>query len=91
MLKIVSRFAKNDLEKLQLTENTNDVALFYEVYHHRNDLTLRELKILRDFYNIQKKHYSFDTIQLYEVESDDNSPQNSKLIDKKYQFRKKSK
>ncbi len=49
--------------------------------------------MLRDFYNIQKNNYSFGISEIYEVEGNDRSSQNSKMIDvsidKKYQFRNK--
>lgn len=45
MLKIMNRV----LEENQIEKMENNIHLFYELYNKREDLTLKELKILRDF------------------------------------------
>lgn len=49
MILIKSRFGDVEEEQLNSLDNIDRVELFYQVYHHLNDLTIKELKILRDF------------------------------------------
>lgn len=59
MLKIVSRFSQEDLQIHKQTETQDNIHLFYDVYDKKNDLTLKELKILRDYYYLIKNNNSF--------------------------------
>ena len=49
MISIANRFVKTEEEKLNLLGDVNRVELFYKVYRQVDYLTLRELRILRDF------------------------------------------
>lgn len=85
MVKIVSQLSESDFYN-QSEEIQDPIKLFYEVYSRKNDLTVRKLKILRDYYDLIKSHYNFMSIQYRE---DGNSLYNSyddildELIDKK--------
>lgn len=59
MLKIIARFSEDDLQIHKQNENQDDIILFYDVYNKRNDLTLKELKILRDYYYLIKSNHRF--------------------------------
>lgn len=49
MLSIANRFVKAEEEKINSLDDINRVELFYKVYRQVDNLTLRELRILRNF------------------------------------------
>lgn len=49
MIPIANRFVKTEKEKINSLDDINRVELFYRVYRQVDNLTLRELKILRNF------------------------------------------
>lgn len=59
MLKITVRFSEDDLQIHKQNETQDDITLFYDVYNKRSDLTLKELKILRDYYYLIKSNHRF--------------------------------
>lgn len=70
MLKVATRLSENGSEKDNRTQN--NVELFYDLYNKRDNLTLKELKLLRDFYDILRHNNCFavtescETIKCYE-------------------------
>lgn len=88
MLKITARFSEDDLQIHKQNETQDDINLFYDVYNKRNDLTLKKLKILRDYYYIIKSNHQFVINQFDRQSSDDQSyiqysDNLDELIDKK--------
>ncbi len=88
MLKIIARFSETDLQIYQQAENQNNISLFFDVYNKRNDLTLKELKVLRDYYYLVKSDHRFVINQFYGETSNDHSliqysDELDELIDKK--------
>lgn len=49
MISIVNRFEKLDEEKIDSLDDINHVELFYKAYSQMDNLTLRELRVLRNF------------------------------------------
>jgi len=49
MFLINSRFTNLEDNQLDLLEDINHVELFHQVYNHVDELSVKELKVLRDF------------------------------------------
>lgn len=68
-LKIIFLFSENSFP-YQQDEIQNYVRLFYEAYSRKNDLTVKELKVLRDFYCLLRSNYSFMTVHQYKEQGE---------------------
>lgn len=71
MVLIFNRFEKTEEEKLDSLDNINRVELFYKVYRQMNYLTLRELKILRNFCYALHNPYDLTIASDYKTESEE--------------------
>lgn len=60
MLKIITRFSGDALQVYKQNETYDDINLFYDVYNNKDNLTLKELKALRDYYYLIESNHQFD-------------------------------
>lgn len=60
MLKIITRFSGDALQVYKQNETHDDINLFYDVYNNKDNLTLKELKALRDYYYLIESNHQFD-------------------------------
>lgn len=71
MLQITTRFSKDNSELSKQSKQLDNVELFYIVYNRMDDLTLKELKILRKFCYALRDKYDLTIKRDHEKESED--------------------
>lgn len=94
ILKINTQISLNDLKNYQQDITSNNIKLFNDVYKRKNDLTLRELKILRNYCLLLKNNYRPVINEHYIYENKDFIDSNcneilDEIIDKKTKTKKK--
>lgn len=88
MLEVYRRLEENDILSNQFNIIDNNIKLFYDVYNNKDNLTLKELKILKKYCYTLKNNCSFTTIKCYsegmeKYNYDQCSKTLNKLIDQK--------